>query len=155
MLVLLSPAKRLDETSPIPGLVPSEPRFGIEARRIARVARTRSADDLRALMGISAALAELNVDRFKRFGRGQSPRPAAFTFAGDVYRGFDAPSLDAQALAFAQARVRMLSGLYGMLRPLDLIEPYRLEMGIKLAVGTAPSLVDYWGPSSREQYARS
>lgn len=144
MIVLLSPAKRLEETRP-PPVEATEPRFQAQARTIARAAKRLKPADLGALMHISPALADLNAGRFKSFGRSPG-RPAAFTFAGDVYRGLDAWSLDDTAMAFAQAHLRILSGLYGWLRPLDRIEPYRLEMGVGFAVGAAPTLVDYWRP---------
>lgn len=146
MLVLLSPAKRLEEVRDAPPIEVTTPRFAGEARVIGRVARRLGADGLAQLMGISPTLATLNAARFDAFGRGATRRPAIFTFAGDVYRGFDAWSLAPDALAYAQSHVRLLSGLYGWLRPFDAIEPYRLEMGVGLAVGRAASLVDYWAP---------
>ena len=142
MIILLSPAKTLDFDSPFTE-TPTEPRFAVEARRIARDAARLKPSELAALMHISDTLAELNAKRFKTFRKADA-RPAIRAFAGDVYRGFDAKSAEADMLAFAQAHLRILSGLYGVLRPLDQIRPYRLEMG----TGWAPKggrLVDYWG----------
>ena len=143
MLILLSPAKTLDFTTPFRE-APSKPRFATEASRIARAAAKLGPDRLGELMHISKALAELNHQRFKSFGKAEE-RPAIRAFAGDVYRGFDAASADADTLAFAQDHVRILSGLYGALRPLDAIRPYRLEMGTRWAPA-ADRLVDHWGP---------
>lgn len=98
-------------------------------------------------MHISEPLAALNEARFKAFETPFSPenaRPAIFTFAGDVYTGLDAANLDNGDLAYAQAHLRILSGLYGVLRPLDLMQPYRLEMGTSFGLGTARTLYDYW-----------
>ena len=142
MLILLSPAKTLDFATPFEE-VPSRPRFATEASRIARAAARLGPDRLRELMHISAPLAELNHQRFKTFAKAEE-RPAIRAFAGDVYRGFDAASADADTLAFAQDHVRILSGLYGVLRPLDAMRPYRLEMGTRWAPA-ADRLVDHWG----------
>lgn len=142
VLILLSPAKTLDLLTPYPDQ-PTEPRFAAEAARIARAAAKLSAEELSALMHISPKLGELNAERFRTFRKAEA-RPAIRTFAGDVYRGFDVGSADEDALAFAQAHLRILSGLYGVLRPLDAIRPYRLEMG----TGWAPNggrLTDHWG----------
>ncbi len=142
MLILLSPAKTLDLVSSYSEQA-TEPRFAAEAARIARAASRLTADDLAGLMHISPKLAELNVERFKTFRKAEE-RPAIRTFAGDVYRGFDAASADEDVIAFAQDHVRILSGLYGVLRPLDGIRPYRLEMGTRWAP-KADKLTDHWG----------
>ena len=142
MLALLSPAKTLDFESAYADR-PTRAKFAAEAGRIARAAAGIGADGLGELMHISPALAELNHQRFKRFGRAEA-RPAIRAFAGDVYRGFDAASADAETIAFAQDHVRILSGLYGVLRPLDAIRPYRLEMGTKWAPAGG-RLIDHWG----------
>lgn len=140
---MLSPAKTLDYESALPALTPTTPRFGTEAAALARSAARLPQKRLRALMGISPALAKLNHDRFVGFGDALE-RPAVHAFAGDVYRGLDVATLDATAVAFAQDHLRMLSGLYGLLRPLDLIRPYRLEMGTRWAPRHA-RLTDWWG----------
>lgn len=142
MLILLSPAKTLDFTTPFAD-VASEPRFAKDAARIARAAAKLGPAKLSELMHISNPLATLNHQRFKGFAKAEQ-RPAIRAFAGDVYRGFDAASADADTLAFAQDHVRILSGLYGVLKPLDAIRPYRLEMGTKWAP-KCERLVDHWG----------
>ena len=142
MLALLSPAKTLDFDSVVTD-EPTRARFATEAGRIARAAAGIGADGLAELMHISPALADLNHKRFKRFGRA-GKRPAIRAFAGDVYRGFDAASADADTIAFAQDHVRILSGLYGVLRPLDAIRPYRLEMGTAWSPDGG-KLTAYWG----------
>ncbi len=150
MLTVISPAKRLnDPAGPLPeGLEPSPPAFTTEANRLVRIARQLSVAELQQLMDISEPLARLNADRFRTFRARPDDRhlaPAAFLFAGDTYQGFDAPSLDADALRWAQDRLRILSGLYGLLRPLDAIQPYRLEMGSRLANPKGATLYAYWG----------
>lgn len=142
MIILLSPAKTLDFESPFREEA-AEPRFASEARRIARAAARIGPDDLARLMHISPRLAELNHQRFRNFAKA-AERPAIRAFAGDVYRGFDAASADEDVLAFAQSHLRILSGLYGILRPLDAIRPYRLEMGTRWAP-KADRLTDHWG----------
>jgi cytoplasmic iron level regulating protein YaaA (DUF328/UPF0246 family) len=150
MLTVISPAKRLDlDPVTLPGtLTPSEPVFAADAARLARVARRLTVDDLRRLMAISEPLAVLNRDRFRSFSddpQGDQRHPAALTFAGDTYIGLEARTLSEDALRWAQDRLRILSGLYGLLRPLDAIQPYRLEMGSKLATARAADLYGYWG----------
>lgn len=142
MIVLLSPAKTLDFDNPFSD-EPTRPKFSAEAGRIARAAAGIGPKGLGDLMHISPALADLNYQRFKRFARAEK-RPAIRAFAGDVYRGFDAASADKETIAFAQDHLRILSGLYGILRPLDSIRPYRLEMGTKWAP-SADRLTDHWG----------
>ena len=142
MLILLSPAKTLDFESPVTD-TPTKPKFAAEAARIARAAAKIGPGGLAELMHISPALAALNHDRFRRFARAET-RPALRAFAGDVYRGFDAASADDDTIAFAQDHLRILSGLYGMLRPLDAMRPYRLEMGTRWAPGDGLKLTDHW-----------
>ena len=147
MLFVISPAKTLDTTPVPPEVAATKPAFGKETAELAKVAKTLAASDLKRLMGISDKLAELNRERFKAFklrGSGHD-LPAALTFAGDVYGGLRARELDAKGLAWAQDHLRILSGLYGLLRPLDAIQPYRLEMGIRLANARAPDLYGFWG----------
>jgi len=143
MIALLSPAKTLDLDGPMPAVESTRPRFEAEAASLARSAARLSQRRLRELMGVSAELAKLNADRFRDFA-GAAERPAIFTFAGDVYRGLDATSLDAGGAGRAQRRLRLLSGLYGLLRPLDAIRPYRLEMGVRWAP-RRDRLTDWWG----------
>jgi cytoplasmic iron level regulating protein YaaA (DUF328/UPF0246 family) len=146
MLMLLSPAKTLD-FSPVSGDLPlTRPAFPRDTAALAKIARRLKAADLKRLMGISDKLATLNVQRFRAFKASGEPEgvPAALAFAGDVYLGLRARELDEDALAWAQDRVRILSGLYGLLRPLDVIQPYRLEMGVKLANPRGEDLYAFW-----------
>src|SRR6056297_994309 len=143
MLVVISPAKKLDMT-PVEGLAPTRPRFGAEAAELAGLARGLDADALKRLMKISDSLARLNADRFRDFGAMET-KPAALAFAGDTYQGLEAATLEPDEMRFAQDHLCILSGLYGLLRPLDAIEPYRLEMGSRLGTDQGPTLYDYWG----------
>ncbi len=142
MLILLSPAKTLDFSTPYADAA-SKARFASDAGRLARAAAKLGPTRLGALMRISGKLADLNHRRFKTFSKAEQ-RPAIRAFAGDVYRGFDAASADPDTLAFAQDHLRILSGLYGVLRPFDAMRPYRLEMGTRWAP-EADKLIDYWG----------
>ena len=143
MLVVISPAKKLDMSMDERGPA-TQPDFAADAAVLAGVARDLSHDDLQALMSISPALAELNAARFAAFGT-QPVKAAALAFAGDTYQGLEAPTLDEDDMAWAQNHLRILSGLYGVLRPMDAIEPYRLEMGSRLKTAKGHSLYDYWG----------
>jgi len=134
MHIILSPAKRLDFESENFRSDYSDPAFIDRASELAGQARKLSAADLQDLMGISDNLAELNHRRYQDFSAPfdlSNARQALFAFRGDAYQGLDADSLSDDDLAFAQDHLRILSGLYGILRPLDLIQAYRLEMGIK------------------------
>jgi len=144
MIALLSPAKSLDYQSPLPACTPTRPRFAEEALETAAAAAKLGPKKLSKLMGISDKLATLNADRYAGFPD-QAERPALFAFAGDVYIGFEAKTLDEPAIGFAQDHVRILSGLYGLLRPLDNIRPYRLEMGTRWAPGRTKTLYRMWG----------
>ena len=133
MLIVISPAKRLDWTERRVGA--TTPDFEADALRLAKTARNLPLRDLKSLMDLSDELAKLNRDRFRAFSEEPGPddlRPAAFAFAGDTYQGLEAASLDADEMAWAQDHLRILSGLYGLLRPLDAIQPYRLEMGSRM-----------------------
>jgi cytoplasmic iron level regulating protein YaaA (DUF328/UPF0246 family) len=143
MIAVISPAKTLDYRRPLPPVEPSPPRFADEAERLAGAAARLSKRKLGELMHISDGLAELNAGRFRAFA-GQPARPAVYAFAGDVYSGFEVHSLEAEAVEFAQRHLRILSGLYGLLRPLDEIRPYRLEMGTRWAPGRAKDLYGFW-----------
>ena len=143
MLVVISPAKKLDMS--VDARAPTTvPDFATDAATLAGVARDLTHDELRALMSISPALAELNAKRFADFGK-QPIKAAALAFAGDTYQGLEAPTLDDEEMAWAQNHLRLLSGLYGVLRPMDAIEPYRLEMGSRLKTDKGRSLYEYWG----------
>ena len=143
MLVVISPAKKLN-MQPSEDIVPTKPIFGDEANELADVMQNLSLDKLQSLMAISENLAKLNADRFAHFGS-QDKKPAALAFAGDTYLGLEAASLEPDEMAWAQNHLRVLSGLYGVLRPLDAIEPYRLEMGSRLKVENTSDLYAYWG----------
>jgi len=144
MILLLSPAKSLDYTTPLPALAPTQPRFAEEALTTAEAAAKLGARKLSKLMKISDKLAALNAGRYSSFAD-QAERPALYAFAGDVYVGFEPRSLDEPAIGFAQNHVRILSGLYGLLRPLDLIRAHRLEMGTRWAPGRKKTLYQLWG----------
>lgn len=143
MIALLSPAKTLDFERELPRLTATVPHFAQEAASLAKSAANLSQKRLSELMHISPRLAKLNADRFRDFPA-LPERPALFAFAGDVYTGFEVDTLDEAGLVFAQDHVRMLSGLYGLLCPLDAIRPYRLEMGTRWAP-RRKSLTDWWG----------
>jgi len=150
MLTVISPAKKLDlAPAALPdGLTASNPAFHAEAAYLAQIARRLSVADLRRLMHISEPLATLNRDRFAAFIEHPADaaiKPAALAFAGDTYTGLEAKTLDPVALHWAQSHLRILSGLYGLLRPLDSIQAYRLEMGSRLATDRGPTLYDFWG----------
>jgi uncharacterized protein len=148
MLVVLSPSKTL-----APGPVPvpagtTEPAFLARSAALVRILRELDLPELASLMGISEALAAVNVARFQAWRRpftADNARPAILAFRGDVYEGLDAGTLDAEDLAFAQGHLRILSGLYGLLRPLDLMQDYRLEMGTRLANPVGKDLYAFWG----------
>lgn len=143
MLIVVSPAKKLDMSS-VDGLSATEPEYLNCANDLASIARELSAVDLKKMMGISDNLAALNAERFSQFGQ-MARKPAALAFAGDTYLGLEASSLDKSELDWAQDHLRILSGLYGLLRPLDEIEPYRLEMGSRMTNPKGKTLYDYWG----------
>lgn len=145
MLVVVSPAKRLDwaEQSGETTL----PEFQPDANRLAGHARALTLGKLKSLMSLSDDLARLNRDRFRAFEPQSTPenaKAAIYAFAGDTYIGLDAKTLDSPSIAYAQDHLRILSGLYGVLRPLDAIQPYRLEMGSRLKTRRGTNLYDYW-----------
>ena len=148
MLTLLSPAKKLNMDPADISLEITQPVLGDDTRELATLAKTQSADDLKRLMHISDNLAELNAQRFQAFNldnQSNSAKAAGLAFDGNVYWGLEAKSLPEADLAYAQDHLRILSGLYGVLRPLDKIQPYRLEMGTRLANARGKSLYDFWG----------
>ena len=146
MLVVISPAKSLD-MEPV-DILPTEPAFQEDAVRLSKTARNLTLTQLKKLMNISDDLAKLNRDRFRAFAATPDPqmvKPAALAFNGDTYQGLEAKTLSEDDLAWAQEHLGILSGLYGVLRPLDAIQPYRLEMGSRLKTRRGSSLYDYWG----------
>ncbi|MCC9599276.1 peroxide stress protein YaaA [Stieleria sp. JC731] len=157
MLLLLSPSKRLDYDTPVKSSVKTTPEFIDQSARLARELKKLTPKQISALMGINDELALLNHERFQDW---QSPMPdadtrqAALAFKGDVYFGLEAETLTAKQLEYAQDHLRILSGLYGILRPLDGILPYRLEMGTKLKNKAGKDLYQFWGSSIAESINR-
>jgi cytoplasmic iron level regulating protein YaaA (DUF328/UPF0246 family) len=148
MLMVLSPAKTLDYASPILDVAPSRPEFSADSKRLVARLRELSPLEVARLMDLSDTLAALNVARYASFRvspRAADVRPAVLAFDGDVYDGLGARALDAESLGFAQTHLRILSGLYGVLRPLDAMQPYRLEMGTRLENERGRDLYAYWG----------
>ena len=148
MLLLLSPAKTLDLDTVYPTPALTQPRLLDHSEVLVEHLRDASTAQLQQLMKVSEAIATLNVQRFGAFHTpfdADNARPALLAFRGDVYRGCCADTFDDADLRFAQDHLRILSGLYGVLRPLDLMQAYRLEMGTKLAVGEHQNLYQFWG----------
>jgi len=155
MFVVLSPAKTLDFATPLPSL-PAQtlPRFLDDSARLVALMRKQSPADIAHLMKVSDKIAHLNVERFALWQQdmdGEAARPCVFAFRGDVYTGLDIDSFDKKELGEAQQRLRILSGLYGLLRPLDRIRPYRLELGIALANRKGRDLYHFWGDRLTQQ----
>lgn len=143
MLIVLSPAKRLNET-PDAKFTQTEPMFQDEAHKIAATARGLSQVEIGKLMGISPALSKLNYHRYRSFGT-MERGAAALMFDGDTYAGLEAKSLDDDEMAWAVDHLRILSGMYGLLRPTDAIEPHRMEMGSRLKNRRGKNLYAFWG----------
>jgi hypothetical protein len=147
MKIVISPAKSLDFEHEAPISDHSQPIFLKEAERLNKVLRKKSAKSLSKLMSISPSLGQLNFERNQHWSLPfdlDNSKQAIFAFTGEVYRGIDAASLSVQDLQFLQGHLRILSGQYGLLKPLDLIQPYRLEMGSKLKVASKPNLYKFW-----------
>ena len=148
MLIVISPAKTLDYESPLPTEQFTQPELLEEAQSLIYTMRNYSPEDIGQLMGVSEKIAQLN---FERFGDWQPPftpdnaRQALLAFKGDVYEGINAYDLSEDDLLYAQDHLRMLSGLYGLLKPLDLMQPYRLEMGTKVDNDRGKNLYEFWG----------
>jgi hypothetical protein len=148
MLAVLSPAKKLNFERPTPNLPTTTPLLNKDIAELAKLAAKLSSKQLGKLMDISDKLADLNYQRFQDFSMPFEPvgsRPAAFAFAGDTYVGLDVEQLDSEDMQFAQDHLLILSGLYGLLRPMDLMQPYRLEMGTKLKNSRGKNLYEFWG----------
>lgn len=146
MIAVVSPAKNLDFKTPYTTEV-TQPRLMECTKELISVLRKKSVDEVKELMSLSKQLAGLNVHRYKEFDfdhHEENAKPAALAFNGDVYQGLKAETFYEKKFAFAQKHLRILSGLYGLLRPLDLIQPYRLEMGTKLAFDDYRTLYEYW-----------
>ncbi|MFT3954780.1 MAG: peroxide stress protein YaaA [Piscinibacter sp.] len=153
MLFLLSPAKRLDYESPVPddvAALATPPQYMADAAELIDVMKAKTARQVAALMDLSDDLAALNVGRYAAWrtrNTAKNSRPAVLAFAGDVYEGLQAGTLGVDDLAWAQQHLVILSGLYGVLRPLDKLQPYRLEMGTAVATARGRSLYEFWGDS--------
>ncbi len=144
--MVISPAKSLDFSPAPAGVGATTPAMAEDIAELAKVARRLRKIDLKRLMSISDKLALLNYERFQAFEpQGEDGLQAALAFNGDVYDGLQARQLDKAGMAYAQDHLRILSGLYGLLRPLDVIQPYRLEMGVRLKTRRGPSLYAFWG----------
>ena len=157
MLSVLSPAKTLDYESQPTTRKSKQPLFIEEAASLVCDAQKMNPDDIQALMGVSAKIAALNHERFMNWQPNfslQNAKQAVLAFKGDVYTGLAAESLSASELAFAQKPLRILSGLYGLLRPLDLMQPYRLEMGLPFANSGGKNLYEFWGTRISEVLAK-
>lgn len=147
MKLVLSPAKTLDYESKLPTTKSTESEFLQQSERLNKLLKKKSAKSLSKLMHISDALSQLNYERNQEWElpfTEANARPAIYAFNGDVYRGFDAYTIPTNKIDQVQDKVRILSGLYGILKPLDLIQPYRLEMGTKLPVGKNKNLYEFW-----------
>lgn len=148
MLAVISPAKTLDFKTPLPNIGATQPNFLPQSEDLVQLCRKFNPAELASLMHISDKLAGLNVARFMEWQlehNEENARQAMFAFKGEVYSGLDAYSLTLEDIQFAQEHLRMLSGLYGILRPLDLIQPHRLEMGTKLINEKGKNLYEFWG----------
>ena len=147
MKIVISPAKSLDFESPLPTQEFSESRFIKDSKIINKEIKLKSPKELSALMSISDKLADLNWQRNKDWKTPFNPenaRPAVYAFSGDVYVGMNPQTIPLEKIPALQDRLRILSGLYGILKPLDLIKPYRLEMGTKIAIGSNKNLYEFW-----------
>ncbi len=148
MLTILSPAKKLDFSSPVRTTLATEPKFPQQTAALVEIMQRQSAADIAKLMKLSDSLAELNFNRYANWQTSPSleyARQAILAFNGDVYEGLLATELNDKQLAWAQDHLAILSGLYGVLAPLDLIQPYRLEMGTKLKNSKGKDLYNFWG----------
>jgi uncharacterized protein len=148
MLAVLSPAKSLDWSAPAQHIAATEPRMMKDTQSLMRTTRGLTQKRIRELMNLSTDLAKLNYERYRSFEMpftDANALPASLAFNGDVYRGLDARSLAGDDLAWAQEHLAILSGLFGVLRPLDLIQPYRLEMGTRLKNRRGENLYAFWG----------
>ena len=157
MLIVISPAKTLDFETPPPVRKCTKPVFIDEAQELINRLKKLSANDLSKLMGVSAKIAELNHRRYREWKKPftiSNAKQAVWAFRGDVYTGLEADTFDQKDLEFSQRHLRMLSGLYGVLRPLDLIQAYRLEMGTKFATHRGDNLYQFWGDKITEHLGR-
>lgn len=148
MLTIISPAKKLDYNSPVANVSPSQPELLKHSEELLSGLKSLSPQGVSALMGLSDKLGALNYERFQEWSTpftAENSRPAVLAFKGDVYQGLAADQMSAAELNWAQDNLRILSGLYGLLRPLDLMQPYRLEMGTKFSNQRGSDLYQFWG----------
>lgn len=148
MKIVISPAKSLDYDSKLPTSRGTQPQFLDKAEILNNAMEKKSRKAIKSLMNVSDALADLNYQRYKDFSTPfdkTNARPAVYAFAGDVYQGLEAYTIPTDKLDVLQEKLRILSGMYGILRPLDLIQPYRLEMGTDLKVRRKKNLYEFWG----------
>ncbi len=148
MLTVISPAKKLDYDTPAEGVAVTQPDLLKQSRKLNKILREYSELDIMELMHVSNNIASLNVERnhsWKTPFNEKNAKPAVLAFKGDVYQGLDAESLNKNDMKFTQNHLRILSGLYGVLRPLDLMQAYRLEMGTKLPNDNGKNLYEFWG----------
>ena len=153
MKIVVSPAKSLDYKSELPTRRGTQPQFLEEAETLNKKLERKSKNAIKELMSISDSLATLNYQRYKEFETPftkSNARPSAYAFAGDVYTGLDAYTIKEDKIDLLQDTLRILSGMYGVLRPLDLIQPYRLEMGTSLKVNRKNNLYEFWGDTVTE-----
>lgn len=148
MIILLSPAKTLDYETPINDVSHSIPSFLPKSKDLIKALKDKKPEEISKLMKISEKLALLNTERYKSWKglKKESPnaKQAIFVFKGDVYQGLNIEEFNKKDLSYSQNHLRLLSGLYGVLKPLDIIEPYRLEMGTKLEMSKSKNLYDFW-----------
>lgn len=157
MLIVISPAKTLDFETQAPVQTHTQPEFLEDAEKLIRKLRTLSRKKVGELMGISEKLALLNYERYQTWEppfTAENAKQAMFAFKGDVYVGLNAMDFSPEDTAFAQKHLRILSGLHGVLKPLDYMQPYRLEMGTKLSVGRKKNLYDFWGSKVTDKLNR-
>lgn len=154
MFVVVSPAKKM-KAQTLKSTLVTPPKFAAQTKDLVSVMQTKSVADLQQLMKVSEKIATLNVDRFSSFDTSESAdgQPAAGLFAGDTYVGLDATTLSKEDLAYAQKHFGILSGLYGLLSPLDAIQPYRLEMGTRLKTEKGSNLYQFWGHQVTDEIA--
>jgi len=147
MIAVISPAKTLDFENEVPQDSFTTPRFSTQTNRLIRELRLKKSGDIQELMGVSENIANLNVRRYKDYRNAHTlanSKQSIYAFKGDVYIGLDIDQMESADIEFAQKHLRILSGLYGLLRPTDIIQPYRLEMGTSLSIGDHPTLYKYW-----------
>ena len=153
MLIVLSPAKTLDYSID-PKSNHTAPQFLSQSSKLIKTLKEKEPKDIASLMGLSDKLATLNFDRYQSWKASKvvsnDTKPSMLVFKGDVYQGLDAENFNSNQLKFAQKHLRILSGLYGILRPMDVIKPYRLEMGTKLQTSKGKNLYEFWGSAIQE-----